>query len=77
MPFATFSAALFANFGAMQLEQILGAVDRILERAIGIVEQRRVGQAPLFLVLLCAGKTVGMQLAAEAVELGSRAPRSR
>ena len=63
------AAVLFANLRAVQLEQILGAVHRILQRAIGVVEQRRVGQAPLLLVFAGAGKAIGMQLAAEAMEL--------
>ena len=60
---------LFADLRAVQLEQVLGAVQGIFQRAIGVVEQRRVGQAPLLLVLAGAGKAVGMQLAAEAMKL--------
>ncbi len=60
---------LFANLRALQFEQVFGAAERIFQRAIGVVEQRRIGQAPLFFVLLRAGKAVGMQLAAEAMKL--------
>ena len=67
--FAILAGVLFADLRAVQLEQILGAADRIFQRAIGVVEQRGVGQAPLLFVLLCAGKAIGMQLAAEVVEL--------
>ena len=66
---AVFAAVLFANLRAFQLEQVFGAVQRIFQGAIGVVEQRRVGQAPLPLVLAGAGKAVGMQLAAEAMKL--------
>jgi hypothetical protein len=52
-----------------QLEQVFGAVQRIFQGAIGVVEQRRIGQAPLPFVLAGAGKAVGMQLAAQAVKL--------
>ncbi len=60
---------LFANLRALQLEQVFGAAEGVFQGAIGVVEQRCVGQAPLLLVLIGAGKAVGMQLAAEAVKL--------
>jgi hypothetical protein len=68
---------LFADLRAFQLEQVFGAAQGIFQRAIGVVEQRRVGQAPLPLVLAGAGKAVGMQLAAEAVKLVLQRGRSR
>ena len=60
---------LLANLRAFKLEQIFGAAEGIFERAIGVVEQRGIGQAPLPLVLAGAGKAVGMHLAAEAMKL--------
>src|ERR1019366_8346761 len=50
-------------------QQVLSAAQGVLEGAVSIVEQRRVSQAPLLLVLLSARKTVRVQLAAEAVKL--------
>ena len=47
---AILAAVLFANLGPVQLEQVFGAVDGILEGAVGVVEQGRVGQAPFLLV---------------------------
>ena len=67
--FAVFAAVLFADLRALQLQQVLGAVQRILQRAIGIVQQRRVRQAPLPLIVSGAGKAVRMDLAAQAVKL--------
>ena len=64
-----FAFVLGADLRALQLEQVFGAAQRIFQRAIGVVEQRRVGQAPLLFVLHGAGKAVGMQLAAEAMKL--------
>ena len=55
--FSVFAAVLFANLRALELEQIFGAAERILEGAIGVVEQRRIGQAPLLLVLQRRGQS--------------------
>ena len=60
--FAIFARVLLADLRAIQLEQIFGAVNRILQRAISVVEQRRVGQAPLLLVLLARAKRSGCSL---------------
>src|ERR1700691_4501360 len=60
---------LFANLRAFQLEQVFGAVQRDFESTVCVVQQGRVSQAPLALVLAGAGKAVRMHLAAETVEL--------
>ena len=66
---AVLAGVLFADLRTLKLEQVFGAAQRIFQGAIGVVEQRGVGQAPLLFVVAGAGKAIGMQLAAEAMEL--------
>ena len=61
--------ALVGADNPFELEQIFSAPDRVFQGAVGVVEQRAVGQAPLLLLLACARVDIGMETAAEAVEL--------
>ena len=67
--FSILARVLLANLRAFQLQQVFGAVKGIFQGAIGVVEQRGVGQAPLPFVLPGAGKAVGVHFAAQAVKL--------
>jgi hypothetical protein len=67
------SGVLLADGVAGDAEEVFDALDGVAEGAIGVVEERSVGQAPLFFVFGSAGKAVGMELAAEAVELRLKA----
>ena len=49
-------SVFLADLGAPQLEQILGAADRVTQGAIGVVEQGSVGQAPFLLLVLCGAR---------------------
>src|SRR5579871_4338034 len=60
---------LFTDFGAFKFEQIFGAAQRVFQRAVCIIKQRRVSQAPLALVFTGPGETVWMDLAAQAMKL--------
>ncbi len=69
LPFAIFAGVFFANLRAFELEQVFGAEDGIFQGAVGVVEQRCVGKAPLALILARAREAIGMHFAAEAMEL--------
>ena len=47
---------LLFQLHALQAEQIFGARNRVLQRAIGVVELRSFLQAPLLLVMVGAGR---------------------
>ena len=80
LPFAgsigVFAGVLFAYLGAFKLEQVFGAMQRIFESAIGVIDQRRVCQAPFTFLFGGTGEAVGVQLAAEAVKLVFEGGRS-
>jgi uncharacterized damage-inducible protein DinB len=63
-----FAGVLFADLVALNLEQVFRALDRVAEGAVGVVEERCSGKAPLLLVRRGASEAVWMQAAAEAVE---------
>ena len=60
---------LLFQFHAFQSQQVLRTLDRILQGAVGVVEQGTLFQAPLLLALVRSRVQVGMQLAAQFVEL--------
>ncbi len=64
-----FGAPVFLELHAFEAQQILGPVQRALQRAVGIVEQRSLRQAPFLLLLRGPRVHVRMQLTAVAVEL--------
>ena len=66
---ATLPRMLFADLGAVQLQQIFRTADWIPQRAISIVQQRGIRQAPLLFILLRACKAIRMQLAAQLMKL--------
>jgi hypothetical protein len=53
---------LFANLGAFKLQQVLGAVQGFFQGAVGIVQKRRIGQAPLLLLPDARAKRSGCTL---------------
>ena len=60
--------SLLADIEAFQLEQILRALDGILQRPVGIVQRRRHVQRLLPLGFRLSHETIGMQFAAQPVK---------
>ncbi len=54
--------ALLADVEALQTQQILRALDRILQRPVGVVQRRRHIQRPLALGFRLLHESIGMQL---------------
>ena len=54
---------------AFEMQQVFGALDRILQRAVGVVEQGALFQAPFLLLAAGAGIQIRMKLAAQFVEI--------
>src|SRR5262249_49759628 len=73
--FAAGARLLGGGFGlllelyAFETEQVLSAMDRVFQRAVGVVELRGLLQAPILLVGGGAGVNVWMEPAAERVEI--------
>ena len=68
---------LLFQFARLPVQQIFRALDRIFQRAVGVVEQRALLEAPFLLLAAGAGVQIGMQLAAEFVKISFPGPRRR
>ena len=60
---------LLFQFHAFEMQQIFRALDRIFQRAVRVVEQRALLQAPFLLVAAGARVQIGMQFAAQFVKV--------
>ena len=63
------AGVLLADAHALKFEKVLGALDGVAEGAVGVVEERGGGERPGLFAFGGAGKTIRMELAAEAMEL--------